>query len=115
MIYSFLCIFLHCTYISCNMNKLFLMRNPEVFQGKKCLKKNKDYFEGWYFKHSNGDMGISFIPGICINEKGKKAFIQVITNDTSYYVDYSIDDFSFCHNPFYIKIKDNFFQKKVSI
>jgi len=54
------------------MNKLFLMRNPEIFQGEKYLKKNKNYFEGWYFKNTNITSGISFIPGININKDEKK-------------------------------------------
>ena len=66
------------------MNKLFLIRNPKVFQGERYLNTNKNYFEGWYFKNTNNKNGISFIPGININEHEKKAFIQVITNDSSY-------------------------------
>lgn len=95
-----------------NMKNLFLIKNPEIFQGEKCLKKNKKYFEGWYFKNTKDETGISFIPGININEKEKKAFIQIITNDTSYFVNYDIDDFEFRDNPFYIKIGNNFFSKE---
>ena len=93
------------------MKKLFLMRNPELFQGEKHLNENKNYFEGWYFKNTNNDNGISFIPGININGEEKKAFIQVITNDYSYFVNYNIKDFEFSHKPFYIKIANNFFSK----
>ncbi len=93
------------------MNKLFLMKNPELFQGEKYLNTNKDYFEGWYFKNINHEEGISFIPGINIDNKNKKSFIQVITNDSSYFVNYNIDDFEFNHNPFYIKIGNNIFSK----
>jgi len=75
------------------------------------LNKGKNYFEGWYFKNTNSDNGISFIPGINIDRKQKKAFIQVITNDSSYFVAYSIDDFKFSNNPFYIKIGNNYFSK----
>lgn len=94
------------------MTKFFLMKNPELFQGEKYLDKTKNYFEGWYFKNTNKDYGISFIPGISINEKEKKAFIQVIANDSSYYVNYDIEDFTFNHDPFYIQIADNFFSKE---
>ncbi len=93
------------------MNKLFLIKNPEVFQGEKYLYTNKDYFEGWYFKNTNNEEGISFIPGINIDNKNKKAFIQVITNDSSYFVNYNIDDFKFNHNPFCIKIGNNTFSR----
>lgn len=94
------------------MKKICLMRNPELFQGKKQLKKNKDYFEGWYFKTTNNEKGISFIPGININKREKKAFIQIITNDNSYFVDYDILDFKYSCSPFYIKIGNNFFSKE---
>lgn len=87
------------------------MKNPELFQGEKYLDTNRDYFEGWYFKNTNNEEGISFIPGINIDNKNKKAFIQVITNDTSYFVNYDIDDFEFKHNPFCIKIGNNTFTK----
>ncbi len=93
------------------MNKLFLIKNPEMFQGEKHLNTNKNYFEGWYFKNTNNKNGISFIPGININGEEKKAFIQIITKDSSYFVDYNIDDFKFSYEPFYIKIGNNFFSK----
>lgn len=93
------------------MKKLLLIKNPELFQGEKYLSKNKNYFEGWYFKNTNHKNVISFIPGININRKEKKAFIQIITIDSSYYVNYNFDDFSFHFNPFYIKIGDNYFSK----
>ena len=82
------------------MNRLYLIKNPEVFQGEKYLKKNKNYFEGWYYKNISKGEGISFIPGINIENTNKKAFIQVITNESSYFIDYSINDFEFCQNLF---------------
>ena len=94
------------------MKRLFLMKNPDVFQGEKNLTKNKDYFEGWYFKNTNKEKGISFIPGINIDKKEPKAFVQVITNDTSYFVNYNIEDFDFTHNPFIIKVGNNVFSKE---
>lgn len=95
------------------MGNLFYIRNSELFQGKKYLnKKNrKNYFEGWYFKNTCGDIGISFIPGISISKDGDKAFIQIITDDKSYYIDYDINDFEYSDNPFYIKIGNSYFSK----
>jgi len=93
------------------MDKLLLIKNPEFFQGKKYLNKNKSYFEGWYFKTIGNNNGISFIPGINIVNGKKHAFIQIITNKFSYYVKYNIDEFKFNYNPFYIKIGNNFFSK----
>ena len=93
------------------MKKLFLIKNPDLFQGEKNLTKNKDYFEGWYFKNTNKENGISFIPGINIEDKVPKAFIQVITNDSSYFVNYDIKDFKFRTKPFCITIGNNTFSK----
>jgi len=93
------------------MKRLFLMKNPELFQGEKNLKLNKNYFEGWYFKNTTDKIGISFIPGININKHEKKAFIQVISNNFSYFIDYDINEFKFSSKPFYIKIGNNFFSK----
>lgn len=91
------------------MKKLFLIKNPELFQGEKYLKKDKNYFEGWYFKNTNGNCSIAFIPGININTEESSAFIQVITDEFSYFVNYSIDDFKFNDEPFYIRIGNNYF------
>ena len=92
------------------MNKLYLMKNSELFQGEKYLDKN--YFEGWYFKNTFGSGSFSFIPGISITKDNKKAFIQVITNDISYFADYDIADFKYNHSPFLIKIGNNVFSKE---
>ena len=94
------------------MNKLYFIKNLEIFQGEKYLNNNKNYFEGWYFKNSNKEESISFIPGINIDEKSKNAFIQVITNNSSYFINYNILDFKFNTNPFFIKIGKNFFSKE---
>ena len=94
------------------MNKLQLIRNPIVFQGKKYLKKNKNYFEGWYFKNTSKNNNISFIPGININESEKKAFIQIITKENSYFINYDIEEFEYSNSPFYIKIGDNYFSEE---
>ena len=93
------------------MNRL-LIKNAELFQGEKYLNKNKNYFEGWYFKNTTLKEGISFIPGINICDTGAKAFIQIITNNKSYFVNYNIEDFRSKDNPFCIRIGDNSFSKE---
>jgi len=95
-----------------NMNRLLLIKNAELFPGKKYLTKKKNYFEGWYFKNTTLQKGISFIPGINISETGAKAFIQIITNHKSYFVNYPIKDFKFNEKPFYIQIGENRFSKE---
>ena len=95
-----------------NMKPLFLIQNPELFQGEKYLNTNKDYFEGWYFKNTNHQEGISFIPGININHKTQKAFIQVITSQSSYYINYDIEECEFKTIPFSVKIGNNTFSRE---
>lgn len=94
------------------MNRLFLMRNPEVFQGQKYLGTKEHYFEGWYFKHTNHKEEIAFIPGISLDGGKQKAFVQIITSKKSYYVHYDICDFQFRFKPFGIKIGNNIFSKE---
>lgn len=94
------------------MKKNILIKNPQIFQGEKYLNTNKTYFEGWYFKITNKNNSISFIPGISINKKEKHSFIQIITNNTSYYIKYNIKEFKYSHTPFYIKIAESYFSKE---
>ena len=70
----------------------------------------KGYFAGWYFKHQSKNYSISFIPGININKNGDRfAFIQVITENSSYNINYDFHDFSINKDKNTIKIKDNIF------
>jgi tocopherol cyclase len=97
--------------------KIDKIGNPILFQGNL---KNKDYFEGWYFKFSSMKDGkaISFIPGISLSQRDPHCFIQYIfvRNDengektvTSDYVRYSIDEFELSEGPFKLKIRENTF------
>jgi len=90
------------------------MKHPEIFQGNK---KEKNYFEGWYFKmvSANGSSIMSIIPGISLSENGQEqhAFIQIIdgvTAQTSYY-SFPIEEFSFSKNEFAVRIGENYFSK----
>lgn len=88
------------------------------FQGEHKLK-NKNYFEGWYYKQVSGDEKsvISFIPGISTNKEDPHAFIQCIYKDdkdllTTYYFRYELSEFSFEHEPFSVTIGGSCFTKK---
>ncbi len=79
-------------------------------KNKENYTKKKGYFEGWYFKHQSKELSISFIPGININKNGDKyAFIQIITENKSYNINYDYKDFSISKDKLTIKIKDNIF------
>lgn len=94
------------------MNKIDFIKNPKLYQGQTKKKISNEYFEGWYFKNIFDNYGISFIPGINIENGNKYAFIQVITESKSYYLKYNFKDFIYSNNPFYIKIGNNKFSDK---
>ncbi len=78
---------------------------------KSLLKRR--YFEGWYFKHQIGNQIIAFIPGINLGADGKrKGFIQIITNENSYHIDFPYDKCRINRNRGYIKIGANVFTPK---
>lgn len=89
-------------------------KNSSMFQGNK---KTKKYFEGWYFKMvSQDELSIlSVIPGISISEDGstKHAFIQIIDGKTAEteYINFSIEDFYYSKDNFFVRIGDNYFSK----
>lgn len=78
----------------------------------KVLRKSK-YFEGWYFKHQIGSRIIAFIPGIHIEgDGGKKGFIQIISNDSSYFITFPYSQCKFNRKKCIIKIGANIFSKR---
>lgn len=82
-------------------------------KGNQLRVKENKYFEGWYFKHQFGKEMIAFIPGISKDLYGNKiAFIQIITNQKSYYVPYSYNDCHIDRKRCYIRIDNNIFTKK---
>lgn len=91
------------------MKSLYLIKHPECFQGEKNLSNSSTYFEGWYFKISNGYDVLSFIPGINIENGNSYAFIQIIFKEKSYYISYPFSEFSFSNYPFSVKIGKNIF------
>lgn len=70
--------------------------NPFVFQGNF---KKKNYFEGWYFKHTTADQEQtwSFIPGISLNNNDSHCFIQMVdgSSGSSEYIRYPLEKFRF--------------------
>ena len=72
-------------------------------------KRTKQFFEGWYLKHDNNSEVIAFIPGINIENKTAKAFIQIITNDGTYQADFDFDDFKASKKEFDVIIGPNRF------
>lgn len=83
--------------------------NPEWFQGNK---KNKNYFEGWYFKvvSEDGATRYAFIPGVSLG-KDEHSFIQVINGKTgkTEYFRFPLSDFSYSDRRFAARVGENFF------
>lgn len=71
------------------------------------------FFEGWYFKHQSKDQMLALIPGIHVTSNGKKhVFIQIIANDNSYYIPYSMKECYINRIKSIIRIGDTTFTKK---
>lgn len=77
---------------------------------KDIYNKKKGFFEGWYFKHQYNNKSIVFIPGINIDKNGDKySFIQIITDEKTYNINYDYKEFSISKDKLEIKIKNNIF------
>jgi hypothetical protein len=75
--------------------------------------KKHSYFEGWYFKHTKKDALFAFIPGMNVDESGRKdAFIQVISTEGSYNIKYDFAESRFNTDKLFIKIGENEFSEK---
>nr|WP_300002497.1 tocopherol cyclase family protein [Tissierella sp.] len=88
--------------------------NPEIFQGKY---KNKNYFEGWYYKLVDRDEqnSFAFIPGIAYDKEGKgHSFIQIIDSleyKTEYFK-FPVADFKYSKSYLDVNINKNHFTKE---
>ncbi len=83
---------------------------PEIFQGNL---KEKNYFEGWYFKHvsQNLEHVYSFIPGVSLNGHDSHAFIQIINGITGItdYIRYSLDEFRWDRKTLFLTVGNSVF------
>lgn len=61
------------------------------FYGKS---KQRNYFEGWYFKQQNRKESVALIPAFHVNNDGESsASLQVITDEQAYNIDFQTDEF----------------------
>jgi tocopherol cyclase len=99
------------------LNKI---NNPILFQGDL---KNKNYFEGWYFKQVSADCNtvLSLIPGISLFVEDPHCFVQYIYKNIDEngihilktgYCRYPASRFSFSQNPFEIRVGDSTFSER---
>lgn len=74
------------------------------------MKQRRSYFEGWYFKNQNEGEIISFIPAFHADEQGNmSASIQIIMQEESYQIFYSIKDFRVSGKRLAVSIGENKF------
>lgn len=88
--------------------------HPDRYQG---WRRNKNYFEGWYFKVVNAEesQALAFIPGIAMSERGRKqAFVQVLDGKkrTTEYHSFDAKDFKPMSEVFELAIGSNFFSNE---
>lgn len=75
--------------------------------------KKNGFFEGWYFKHQAENNIIAFIPGFNTDGEGtSQAFLQIIMNENSYLIPYSIKDFSIDRKKLIIRLGNNSFSRR---
>lgn len=86
---------------------------PEIFQG---AKREKNYFEGWYFKCISRDEteGHVFIPGIALSGKDSHAFLQVFDgkHEKYRYLSYPLDAFTYSKKDFVVNLGKSSFSSK---
>ncbi len=93
--------------------KLFKLWTPISFQG---WGKDRNYFEGWYFKLVTADqrLAVAFIPGISYDNEGKgHAFVQFFNGTEGYARYHSFDTKAFKPSAkgFELQLGDNYFSE----
>ncbi len=87
-------------------------RHPEIYMKRRY---NKNYFEGWYYKHVDASRKhtISFIPSVSYSGGSNFAYIQVIYQSESEVLTdvmkLDISSFKALSKPFMVEIDDNRF------
>ncbi|MCI7302089.1 MAG: tocopherol cyclase family protein [Clostridiales Family XIII bacterium] len=67
--------------------------------------KRSAYFEGWYFKQTGEDGTAAFIPSFHIDEAGNRwASMQIITQEASFGLEFSNQDFHAAQSRFLVEI-----------
>ncbi|MGN1224948.1 MAG: tocopherol cyclase family protein [Ruminococcus sp.] len=72
--------------------------------------QQKDYFKGWYFKCSNKNKTIAFIPAFHQSNYEKTASLQMITDNAVFNIPFH--SLQYQENPLAIKIGENVFSEK---
>lgn len=76
------------------------------------IRNKKNYFEGWFFKHSSKQLNIAFIPSIAYVDGERQCFIQVITQTFSHLFKFPFSSFQADYKELNITVDDNHFSAK---
>lgn len=88
------------------------LRNPDLYHGEK---KDKNFFEGWYFKinDKSGKYALALIPGISLGHDNSHShsFLQIVNGvDLKYeYLKYDTTSFKYDNDNFKISVNNNNF------
>lgn len=74
------------------------------------MNMKKEYFKGWYFKCSNNNQTIAFIPAFHISHGRKTASLQMITDNSVHCIQFP--DLKYCENPLHVQIGNCIFSEK---
>jgi len=92
------------------------IKNPILFQGSL---RNKNYFEGWYYKmvSPDGKCSVALIPGISLTKQYSHAFIQVFVTFAdvdlkTIYLEFDKNNFYVNDSPFELYIQQNIFTEQ---
>lgn len=72
--------------------------------------KQKEFFKGWYFKYSNENKTIAFIPAFHQSNHEKTASLQIITDNAAFNIPFQ--SLQYRGNPLMVKIGENVFSEK---
>lgn len=76
-------------------------------------RKLPPYFEGWYLKHQGQDGAIALIPAYHFSRNGQAgASLQVLTNEHSFSVPYTRNQFYASRNRFLVRLGNNVFSER---
>lgn len=74
-------------------------------------KQKRSYFEGWYLKYQTRDgKALALIPALHIDSAGQRsASLQILTDHSSWWLDYPEAEFEVTENRFHIRIGQTLF------
>ncbi len=71
------------------------------------MRRDRRFFEGWYFKHRTGTQVFAAIPGMACDREGRRsAFVQTISGEGAAFHEFPIEAFSCQRDPLRVTLGD---------